>query len=144
MLYGIELWSLDQTRLQHLEKVQNDFVRIYLGLLGDVSGSFAGRLLGLRSVEAVIDKRKLVFLRQLLSASEHCIYQNIFVLRLIRWKWNPDKITGLIHDIIAAPEKYNMWSHLDSVQQSTDILYLSKSEKLLLSTKYQNFAEHMA
>ena len=65
MLYGAELWTLNREKLSKLEKVQNTFLRVCLGLLSGTSGSAARGLLGLWTVGAEIDKRK-----RLLSVSQ--------------------------------------------------------------------------
>ncbi|CAB4039066.1 Hypothetical predicted protein [Paramuricea clavata] len=86
MLYGAELWTLDREKLSKLEKVQNIFLRVCLGLLSGTSGSAARRLLGLWTVGAEIDKRKLLFLRRLICASEDCVHCRVFMIRLNRWR----------------------------------------------------------
>ena len=65
--------------------------------MGGTSGSAARGLIGLWSVETETDKRKLLFLRRQVSASEHCTYHKMFML--------PDIITVL--------EKYNMLNHME-------------------------------
>ena len=63
MLYGAELWTLNGMKLSKLEKVQNTFFRVCLGLVGGTSGSSARGFVGLWSIETEIDKRKLLFFR---------------------------------------------------------------------------------
>ena len=54
------------------------------------------------SVEAEINKRTrmLLFFKRLIHASEQCIHHIIFLIRLNRWKWNLNKITEFIPDIV--------------------------------------------
>ena len=52
MLYGCELWHLDQHAVSELQKVQNITVRIMQGFLPGTSGSASRGLLGLLSTEA--------------------------------------------------------------------------------------------
>ncbi len=134
MLYGAELWILNQTRLLKLEKVQNIFVRVCLGLLGGTSGSAARGLLGLWSIGAEIDKRKLLFLRRLICASEYCLHRRVFMIRLIRWKWNPDEITGFIPDLIGILRKYSLWEYMDNFLQSGDFPSKSEWKKLVMES----------
>jgi hypothetical protein len=88
MLYGCELWQLNRHDIVELEKVQNITVRIMQGLLPGISGSAARWLLGLLSIEAEVDKRKLYFLGRLISMNHGVPCRRIFLMRLIRWKWN--------------------------------------------------------
>ena len=78
MLYGAELWTLNGMKLSKLEKVQNTFLRVCLGLLGGTSGSAARGFVGLWSIETEIDKRKLLFFRRLIHSSEQCIHQSFY------------------------------------------------------------------
>ena len=134
MLYGAELWILNQTRLLKLDKVQNIFVRVCLGLLGGTSGSAARGLLGLWSIGAEIDKRKLLFLRRLICASEYCLHRRVFMIRLIRWKWNPDEITAFIPDLIGILRKYSLWEYMDNFLQSGDFPSKSEWKKLVMES----------
>ena len=108
MLYGTKLWTLSRMKLSKLEKVQNTFLRVCLGLLGGTSGSAARGFVGLWSIEGEIEKRKLLFFRRLIHASEQCIHHGAFIIRLTRWKWNPNKITGFIPDIFRILRKYSL------------------------------------
>ena len=56
-----ELWTLNRMKLSTLEKVQNTFLRVCLGLLGGTSGSAADGFVGHWSIEAKVDKHKLLF-----------------------------------------------------------------------------------
>ena len=78
MLHGAELWTLNRMKLSKLEEVQNTFLRVFLGLLGGTSSSAARGLVGLWSTEGEIDKRKLLFFRRLIHASEQCIHHTVF------------------------------------------------------------------
>ena len=126
MLYGAELWTLNRMKLSTLEKVQNTFLRVCLGLLGGTSGSAARGFVGLWSIEAEVDKRKLLFLRRLIHASEQCIHHRVFIIRLTRWKWNPNKITGFLPDIVRILKKYSLLEYLDYYLQTGN--FPSKSE----------------
>ncbi len=98
------------------------------------SGSAARGLLGLWSIGAEIDKRKLLFLRRLICASEHCIHRRVFLIRLIRWKWNPDEITGFIPDLIGILRKYSLWEYIDNFLQSGDFPSKSEWKKLVMES----------
>jgi hypothetical protein len=126
MLYGAELWTLNREKRSKLEKVQNTFLRVCLGLLSGTSGSTACGLLGLWTVGAEIDKRKLLFLRRLICASEDCVYRRVFMIRLNRWRWNPNKITGFVPDLVGILQKYCLWEYMDNFLQSGN--FPSKSE----------------
>ena len=80
MLYGAELTTLNRMKLLKLEKVQNTFLRVCLGLLGGMSGSAARGFVGLWSIDGEMDKRKLLFFRRLLHASEQCIHHRVFII----------------------------------------------------------------
>ena len=88
MLYGCELWHLNRHAVSELEKVQNITVRIMQGFLPGTSGSASRGLLGLLSIEAGIDKRKLYFLGRLMLMSYGIPCRKIFLVRLIGWKYN--------------------------------------------------------
>ena len=114
MLYGAELWTLNRMKLLKLEKVQNILLRVCLGLLGGTSGSAVRGFFGLWSIEGEIDKRKLLFFRRLIHASEQCIHHRVFIIRLTRWKWNPNKITGFIPDIVKILKKLVQFLYLQA------------------------------
>lgn len=113
LLYGSELWPLKYKDFTELEKVQNITVRIMQGLLPGTSGSAARGLLGLLSIEAEIDKRKLYFLGRLINMSPGAPCRRIFFIRLIRWKWNHEKkLIGFIPDIVGILPKYDFSEYL--------------------------------
>ncbi|CAB4026160.1 Hypothetical predicted protein, partial [Paramuricea clavata] len=108
-LYGSELWQLKMNNYIELEKVQNIMVRIMQGLLPGTSGSAARGLLGLLSVEAEIDKRKLYFLGRLINMGAGAPCRRVFFIRLLRWKWNcGKKLTGFVPDIVEILAKYDL------------------------------------
>ena len=108
-LYGSELWQLKMNNYIELEKVQNIMVRIMQGLLPGTSGSAARGLLGLLSVEAEIDKRKLYFLGRLINMGAGAPCRRVFFIRLLRWKWNySKKLTGFVPDIVKILTKYDL------------------------------------
>ena len=88
MLYGCELWHLNRHAVSELEKVQNITVHIMQGFLPGTSASASRGLLGLLSIEAEIDKRKLYFLGRLMLMSYGIPCRKIFLVTLIRWKYN--------------------------------------------------------
>ena len=77
-LYGSELWQLKMKDYIELEKVQNIIVRIMQGL------SPARGFLGLLSIEAEIDKRKLYFLGRLLNMGPGALCCSVLFKRLLR------------------------------------------------------------
>lgn len=87
-LYGSQLEKLKQNDLVELETVQNITLRIMQGLLFRTLASAARRLLGFISIEAEIDKRKLYFLGRIINMRPGIICRWVFLIRLIRWKWN--------------------------------------------------------
>jgi hypothetical protein len=108
-LYGSELWQLKMKDYIVLEKVQNIMVRIMQGLLPGTSGSAARGLLGLLSIEAVIDKQKLYFLGRLVNMGAGAPCRRVFFIRLLRWKWNyGKKLTGFVPDIVEILAKYDL------------------------------------
>ena len=113
-------------KLSKLAKVQNTFLRVCLGWLGGTSGSAARRFVGLWSFEGEIDKRKLLSFRRLIHAREQCIHHRVFIIRLTGWKWNANKITGFIPDIVRILRKYSLWEYLDNYLQTGN--FPSKSE----------------
>ena len=40
------------------------------------------------------------------------------MIRLTRWKWNPNKITGFIPDIVSILKKYSLWGYQDDYFQT--------------------------
>ncbi|CAB4017039.1 Hypothetical predicted protein [Paramuricea clavata] len=132
MLYGAELWTLNREKLSKLEKVQNIFLRVCLGLLSGTSGSAARGLLGLWTVGAEIDKRKLLFLRRLICASENCVHRRVFMIRLNRWRWNPNKITGFVPELVRILQKYCLWEYMDNFLQSGNFPNKSEWKKTVI------------
>ena len=113
MLYGCELWHLDRHVVSKLEKVQNITVRIMQGFLPGTSGSASRGLLGLLSIEAEIDKRKLYFLGRLMLMSYRIPCRRIFLVRLIRWKWNrTSNLTGFLPESVRILLKYDLMDTL--------------------------------
>ena len=55
LLYGSEIWQLNNYQFTLLEKVQDIIIRIMQGLLPEISGSTALGLLDLVSIEVEID-----------------------------------------------------------------------------------------
>jgi hypothetical protein len=112
-LYGSELWKLSKDDLIELERVQNIMLRIMQGLLPGTSGSAARGLLGMLSIEAEIDRRKLYFLGRLINISAGVLCRRVLFIRLARWKWNHrNNMTGFVPDIVCVLTKYDLLDHL--------------------------------
>jgi hypothetical protein len=113
MLYGSELWQLNCKDIVELEKVQNTTVRIIQGLLPGISGSAARGLLGSPPIEAEVDKRKLYLLGRLILMSHGVPCRKIFLMTLIRWKWNhTNTLKGFIPNIVRILLKYDLMDFL--------------------------------
>ena len=113
MVYGCELWQLNRSDISELEKVQNIMVRVMQGFLPGTSGFASRGLLGLLTIEAEIDKRKLYFLGRLILMSHGIPCRKIFLVRLIKWKWNrTSKLKGFIPDIVRILHKYDLMDTL--------------------------------
>ena len=109
MVYGCELWQINSHDISELEKVQNITLRIMQGFLPGTSGSASRGLLGLLTIEAEIDRRKLYFLGRLILMSYGIACRRIFLVRLTRWKWNStNKMKGFLPDIVRILHKYDL------------------------------------
>ena len=88
-------------------------LRIMQGLLPGTSGSAARGLLGMLSIEAEIDRRKLYFLGRLINISAGVLCRRVLFIRLARWKWNHrNNITGFVPDIVCILTKYDLLDYL--------------------------------
>ena len=113
MVYGCELWQLNRNDISEIEKVQNIMVRVMQGFLPGTSGSASRGRLSLLTIEAEIDKRKLYFLGRLILMSHGIPCRKIFLMRLIKWKWNrTNKLKGFIPDIVRILHKYDLMDTL--------------------------------
>ena len=65
------------------------------------------------SIEVEIDNRKLYFTGRILNINSGAPCRRVFLIRLIRWKWNfSKKITGFIQDIVKILQKYGHMHYL--------------------------------
>ena len=140
MLYGCELWQLNRHDIVELEKVQNITVRIMQGLLPGISGSAARGLLDLLSIEAEVDKRKLYFLGRLISMNHGVPCRRIFLMRLIRWKWNrTNTLKGFIPDIVRILLKYDLMDFLTAYTLSDQFPSKSAWKKTVKKHIYEYY-----
>jgi hypothetical protein len=83
------------------------------GLLPGTSGSAARGLLGMLSIEAEIDRRKLYFLGRLINISAGVLCRRVLFIRLARWKWkHRNNMTGFVPDIVCVLTKYDLLDYL--------------------------------
>ncbi|CAB4032950.1 Hypothetical predicted protein [Paramuricea clavata] len=108
LLYGCELWYLTLTQFSKLEKIQNLFCRKAPSLLPGTSGSEARGLMGLGGIETDISRIKLYFLGRIINCSSAQAFKELFVCRLIKWKWRCDAVNRFIPDLIRILEKYGL------------------------------------
>ena len=108
MVYGCEPWQLNRNDVR-VRKMQNIMVRVMQSFLPGTSGSASRGLLGLLTIEAEIDRRKLYFLGRLILMSHGIPCRKIFLVRLIKWKWNRTyKLKKFIPDIVRILYKYDL------------------------------------
>ena len=143
MLYGCEHWHLDQHAVSELEKVQNITVRIMQGFLPGTSGSASRGLLGLLSTEDEIDKRKLHFLGRLMLMSYGLPCRRIFLVRLIRWKWNrTSNLTGFLPQIVRILLKYDLMDTLTEYILQDRFPSKNIWKKLVNEHVYEHYNKH--
>lgn len=112
ILYGCELWYLNAQERRDLEKVLNVFCRVTQSLLPGSSGSAARGLIGLHSMKAEINKRKLYLLGRIINSSTCLAYRKLFVRRLIKWKWRKNRVTGFITDVNKVMEDLDLTGYI--------------------------------
>ena len=112
MLYGCELWLLNKANCLMPERCQNVFPRVIEVLLTGTSGSAAGCVLGLWSIDGEIEQKKLAFWRRLINSSRHLAQRKLLMIRIVRWKYRRKTSTGFVAVVTKIALKHNLWSHI--------------------------------
>ena len=112
--HACELWSLTKTELVMLEKSQRYAAKIMQGFPIRTATDFALSTLGLISIEAYIDKCKLLFFGNLCNCNIFSTRKCIFLHRLFEFKLSStEKPLGFIADTVKILSKYDLTCFLD-------------------------------
>ncbi len=115
MCYGAEVWTPSDKSLQEMEKAHGQIGRSIQGLPPNASSPASHALLGWRSVEAIFDLAKLMWVLRLLCASSTSLYNKLALLCINKCRFNNTTLghTGPFSGLHSVCLKYNL----------TDLLY---------------------
>ncbi len=83
MLYGIEIWELNNVDFSKVETAHRQMARNHQGLSGFTAGPAVLATLGRVSLSAWVDRRRLIFLYGLFNLPNDNLYRMITVNRII-------------------------------------------------------------
>ena len=108
MLYGSEIWhELPKYQLSMLEKTQVKVLKRAQGLPLRTHDAIVLGLVGQRSIQSLIDQRKLYFLQNLVSGDIRTVHKRVFTVRLYQWLCGMYKY-GYVPDIFYILIKYDL------------------------------------
>ncbi len=113
-LYGCELWyDLNVKTTLSLERAHRFCVKFIQSVPRHTRTDVALSVLGVLPIEADIDKRKLIFLRQLCTLPLECVAKGIFMKRLLAYRQGSIQPNGFMQDIHRILRKYTLTHVLD-------------------------------
>ena len=111
MLYGSEIWhELPKYQLSMLEKTQVKALKRAHGLPLRTHDAVVLGLVGQKSIQSLIDQRKLYFLQNLVSGDITTIHKRVFTLRLYQWLCGM-YTCGYVPDIFDILIKYDLLNY---------------------------------
>ena len=126
-LYGCELWNqLPKSCSLQLEGMLRFCCKVIQGFSKQVRSDKVTSMLGLPSIQAVIDKLKLCFFRRLRLLPGNLVVKQIFTMLVVQHCLNPHiHNRGFISDIFTLKSKYNL-SNLISFNAFLDQISFDK------------------
>ena len=117
LLFRSELWIISQSQLTALERCQRWFLQKVFHLPKFTNGPVLMKLSGLRSLEAEIHYRKLLFFARILNSEPGDLVYRLFLIRAESFFTSSLNSTGLVKNISEILQKYTLinyfhtWSH---------------------------------
>lgn len=137
-LYGCELWSrLLPNEILSLERAHRFCIKFMQCLPRSTSTDVALALLGSKSIEVEIDRRKLIFLEQLCNLPSHLRVKEFFIHRMVSFDKNSSSQLGFIPDIFRLLGKYSLTSTLHTFLEIGSFM-TKNAWKRLLRDKFLN------
>ena len=114
LLFGVELFSLNKSLLEKLERCQRWFLKILFYVPDFCASSFLLQIAGLSSVEAEIDLRKLLFLGRVINNIETpLVIRDLFTLRMESLRDPEIHSVGVITSLYVVVQKYELTHVID-------------------------------
>lgn len=112
-LYGSELWSNMSKCDKHKLEIMHRFcIKVIQDLPPRTRTDMAQSLIGVPGLEEFIDRRKLIFIRQLTELPSECVAKEIFLLRLCQYKVGHISMKGCIPDLVRVLDKYQLAEYI--------------------------------
>ena len=109
-LYGSELWwNITLGDQLKLEQMHRFCIKVIQDLPRRTRTDMCQSLLGIPSLEHFIDRRKLIFARQLTVLPQECIAKQIFLIRLCQAEVGHLNMKGCIPDLLQVLTKYDLY-----------------------------------
>lgn len=141
-LYGSELWfNMSHQGLESMEKIQRYFARRVQGFPQRSPIGSTISCMGMISMEARIDKQKLVFLGRMCRTSANLTAKKVFLWAVGNWIFDPQhNYNSFLYDINNVLKKYDLDNYLK------DFIFTGKfpdriTWKNLIGTRIQIFEE---
>ena len=135
-LFACELWNyISKSDMQKLESTLHLCLKNVQGFPYRTRSDMVKGMLGFTSIEAYIDKQKLMFL-QMISNLESCELSNrIFLTRLMHFKFKITKDSfGFIPDVMNILRKYHLDSFIDTFVESGSLPHKLAWKRIVKST----------
>lgn len=111
-LYGCELWNgLSNTQLITIERGHRFCIKVMQGLSYRTRTDIALGVIGEKSLQTEIDRRKLIYFGQLCALPNDCRMKDVFINRLIHYEANPVRKRGFVPDIYRLLSKYSLMEY---------------------------------
>lgn len=125
MLYGVETWSfLKSADLKSMDKFQNNALRYAQGSPNRTHGCIIRGLVNQLSICSIIDRKKLLFARQLIQLNNNSIAKCVFINRLYDWLFQRYR-KGFVPDLFKILVKYNLEDYV--LRYATGGIFPSKN-----------------
>ncbi|MES9879758.1 MAG: reverse transcriptase family protein [Sedimenticola sp.] len=107
--YGCELWNgLTNTQLLTIERGHRFCIKLMQGLSTQTRTDIALGVIGEKSLQTEIDRKKLVYFGQLCLLPNDCRIKDVFINRLIHYGTSPARKRGFVPDIYRLLAKYSL------------------------------------
>ena len=113
LLFGVELFSLNKSLLEKLERCQRWFLKFLFYVPDFFAGSFLLQITRLFSVEAETDLRKVLFLGRVITNIKPPSYQRFFTRRMESLRDPEIHFVGVITSRYDVVQKYELTHAID-------------------------------
>jgi hypothetical protein len=141
MLHGTEVMCIPGSDMDKFEVEHRKFGKRIQGLPVSTSNPASYAALGWWSIQAYVDRQKMMLLHGILSVKTSCIYKQVAIARLTEVTLAQSRIyKGPIADMFYTCKKYNLQEHIIDLLETGEKITKSEWKKLVIyAITYKEF-----